>query len=293
MAVDRLDAVGLQAVLFAYRDALAVYEEALDAANVYPVPDGDTGANMRRTLDAACAALGEGAGLAATSRAMRQGSFEGARGNSGVILSQVLRGLGEVFELSPSIDGPVLAAGLGAAATRAYEAMGRPVEGTMLTVAAAAAVAATGSGGDLVEVAESARAAAAAALAATPEQLPVLAEAGVVDAGGAGFLLLLDALLNVLDDRAVPSPLGTVAACRRPPGPAAGPRYEVMFLLDGPDGAIPDLKAAWARVGESVAVVGGDGSWNCHIHTDDIGAAIEAALGAGRPRGLRVCDLWS
>lgn len=293
MAADRLDAAGLQAVLFAYRDALVVNEDALDAANVYPVADGDTGTNMRSTLDAACAALGEGADLAATCRAMGQGSFEGARGNSGVILSQVLRGLGDVFEFSPAIDGPVLAAGLGAAATRAYGAVERPVEGTMLTVAAAAAAAVAGARGDLVEVAASARAAAAAALAATPGQLPVLAAAGVVDAGGAGFLLLLDALLNVLDGRAVPSPLRTSGPCPRPEGPAAGPRYEVMFLLDGPDGAIADLMAAWARVGESVAVVGGDGSWNCHIHTDDIGAAIEAALGAGRPRGLRVSDLWS
>ena len=153
---------------------------------------------------------------------------------------------------------------------------------------------------------EQARAAAAEALARTPELLAVLAQAGVVDAGGTGYLLLLDALLSVLDGRPLPEapaaervgdrrrPIGTArpGAGREVVEPGVGDlRYEVMYLLDAPDDTIADFKEVWAGIGDSIVVVGGDGLWNCHIHTNDIGAAIEAALDAGRPRNIRVTDL--
>ncbi|HVM55595.1 MAG TPA: hypothetical protein VM262_20590, partial [Acidimicrobiales bacterium] len=133
-----------------------------------------------------------------------------------------------------------------------------------------------------------------------PEMLPVLKEAGVVDAGGTGVLLLIDALLHVADGRELPEPAEVDAPTLTGPPPGHGERghgdiselrYEVMYFLEAPDEAIPAFKDVWAGIGDSIVVVGGDGLWNCHIHTDDIGASIEAALDVGRPRDIRVTDL--
>src|SRR5438552_5712050 len=133
----------------------------------------------------------------------------------------------------------------------------------------------------------------------SPDRLPVLKEAGVVDAGGAGFVLLLDALLHVADGRPVPEaePVKVAAvpvevAVEAAHDDVSDLRYEVMYLLEAPDETISRFKDVWAGVGDSIVVVGGDGIWNCHIHTDDIGAAVEAALDVGRPRQIRVTDLF-
>ena len=170
--------------------------------------------------------------------------------------------------------------------------------------AADGATDAAGTGGSLLAVAEAARVGAADALARTPALLPVLEQAGVVDAGGTGYLLLFDALLTVLDDRPMPEPPelpevatggGAGAAGHSVDDDAyatlAGLRYEVMYLLEAPDETIPAFKEVWAGLGDSIVVVGGDGIWNCHIHTDEVGPAIEASLDAGRPRSIRVTDL--
>src|SRR5438552_3338362 len=132
----------------------------------------------------------------------------------------------------------------------------------------------------------------------SPDRLPVLKEAGVVDAGGAGFVLLLDALLHVADGCPVPEaePVKVAAvpvevAVEAAHDDVSDLRYEVMYLLEAPDETISRFKDVWAGVGDSIGVVGGDGIWNCHIHTDDIGAAVEAGLDAGRPRSIRVTDL--
>jgi hypothetical protein len=182
------------------------------------------------------------------------------------------------------------------------------VEGTILTVvreSATAAGAAAANGDGLDRVLEAATSAAEESLARTPELLPVLKEAGVVDAGGAGYILLLDVLLHVVDGRPVPEPESFKAPAAAPATGRAAPadhvepegatvsdlRYEVMYLLEAADEAVPVFKNVWAGIGDSIVVVGGDGLWNCHIHTDDIGAAVEAALDAGRPRNIRVTDL--
>ncbi len=202
------------------------------------------------------------------------------------------------------MDAGVLAEGLTRAADGAYQAVENPVEGTILTVARAAAdgAATPAAGADLVTVLEAARQGAVSALARTPELLPVLKTAGVVDAGGAGFVLLLDALLHVSAGRPLPATTegsGDAGASARLPSHGGGPspdpgglRYEVMYLLEAPDESLPPFREVWAGLGDSIVVVGGEGLWNCHIHTDDIGAAIEAALEAGRPRRIRVSDLW-
>jgi uncharacterized protein len=305
--LDHLGAADLRATVHAYKEALAAHREPINRLNVYPVPDGDTGTNMSLTLVSVCGDLdAAGESLTEVCKAISHGSLMGARGNSGVILSQILRGLVSVVEEAGSADGPTFARALRAAADAAYQAVMRPVEGTILTVvresaeAAEAAVAATPA--SLVAVVEAARDAGLVALEKTPELLPVLAEAGVVDAGGTGFLLLLDVLLHVVDGRPVPEPQVGEGAVRpdahlvRHTGDEAHDsvsdlRYEVMYFLEAPDEAVPAFKDVWAGIGDSIVVVGGDGIWNCHIHTDDIGAAIEAAVDAGRPRKIRVTDL--
>jgi len=308
-----LGADDLRAVMGGYRDALRLHQTDINRLNVYPVPDGDTGTNMALTLEAVIAELDgveAGAGLEAVCKAIGHGSLMGARGNSGVILSQLLRGMSErMAPAGGSGVGPdLLVDAMTHASDLARRAVVRPVEGTILTVASAAAAgAANGSG--LVGVVESARAEAADALARTPEMLPVLAQAGVVDAGGAGFLLLLDAFLLVLDGRPLPEPSGVEApdlsslnggwAAGGPEGNGYGDeehavgdlRYEVMYLLHAPDASIEAFKEVWAGIGDSIVVVGGDGLWNCHIHTNDVGAAIEAGVDAGRPQRIRVTDL--
>ena len=314
MIASSLDAAGLRAVMGTFRDALLAHRSTLNLLNVYPVPDGDTGSNMTMTVESVCAdldAIDEDADLDAVAAAIAHGSLMGARGNSGVILSQVLRGLSAVF--SPAgdpearagvIDGRLLADGLAAASTAAYGAVMTPVEGTILTVvreSSEAAVVAADTGADLLGVAEAARVAGGESLARTPELLPVLAEAGVVDAGGSGFLLLLDAALTTIDGRPLPEPVEVEApllAVDRPDahqsgdGADLGTQYEVMYFLDAPDDAVDGFKTAWAALGDSIVVVGGDGVWNCHVHTDDIGGAIEAGIAVGRPYRIRVTDLF-
>ncbi len=327
-ALETLGASDLRRSISAFRDALRVHQDVINRLNVYPVPDGDTGTNMALTLETVVADLAELSGgtgpaggavpdegsdrpdLAATCKAIAHGSLMGARGNSGVILSQLLRGIADELGGLPGRAGPGdVARGLARASELAYQAVMRPVEGTILTVAAGASQRATEAaeqGKSLVDVLDAARDGATEALARTPELLPVLAQAGVVDAGGTGYLLLFDALLSVVDDRAIPEPPELPdnfdAAIAVSHGGAesiegieasalAGLRYEVMYLLEAVDETIPSFKEVWAGIGDSIVVVGGDGMWNCHIHTDDIGAAVEAALDAGRPRRIRVTDL--
>src|SRR6516162_3524698 len=314
-----LRADDLRAVMGGYRDALRLHQSDINRLNVYPVPDGDTGTNMALTLEAVVAELQEvssGSGLPEVCKAIGHGSLMGARGNSGVILSQILRGMGERMggAPGPGVGPELLVDAITHAAELARRAVVRPVEGTILTVATAAAEgAAVGAG--LVGVIEGARGGAADALARTPDQLPVLKQAGVVDAGGAGFLLLLDAFLLVLDGRPLPEPSGVPApdlsalngswstngdgTGSRPSGAREGEdgghaddlRYEVMYFLAAPDDSIEAFKDVWAGIGDSIVVVGGDGLWNCHIHTNDVGAAIESALEIGRPSRIRVTDL--
>jgi DAK2 domain fusion protein YloV len=209
----------------------------------------------------------------------------------------------EVLRDTDGADGPLFASALTAASEAAYGAVMRPVEGTILTVvreaAEGATAAAKSNGAGLCSVVEAASKQGRDALARTPELLPVLKDAGVVDAGGAGFVLLLDVMLHELDGRPVPEPEPIAATANVGVGLSADDdehhigdlRYEVMYFLEAPDETIPAFKDVWAGIGDSIVVVGGDGIWNCHIHTDDIGAVIEAALDCGRPRQIRITDL--
>ena len=208
--LDRYSVGALRDTVTVFRDLVRDHQQALNRLNVYPVPDGDTGTNMARTLDAVVAEVdGAPAELAATCDAISYGSLMGARGNSGVILSQVLRGIASTLKDRAALDGVAVADALGAASAAAYQAVLKPIEGTILTVvreSAEAATAEAATGGGLAEVVRAARVAGAESLARTPDLLPVLRDAGVVDAGGAGFLLLLDAAAHVVAGEPLPEP---------------------------------------------------------------------------------------
>ncbi|HET6294808.1 MAG TPA: DAK2 domain-containing protein [Kribbella sp.] len=298
------------------RTALAELGRArveIDELNVYPVPDGDTGTNLYLTWEAACDALPEGElTFAEAVQAFGRGALLGARGNSGVIASQLVRACGlrlaenlprrqenepkSVLADPRMSEAAAFADALVFAADAAYGAVAEPVEGTMLTVAreaANAALKAANNGQSLPEVCLAAVGAARVALIKTTEQLEPLRRAGVVDAGGAGLVVILGAMESVLSGRA---PAGTtgVPARIQPETEvgndldADGPAYEVMYLLDAPDEKIGDFRQQLARLGDSVVVVGGDELWNVHVHTDDVGAAIEQGIGIGRPYRIRV-----
>ncbi|MDT0350928.1 DAK2 domain-containing protein [Pseudonocardia charpentierae] len=289
------------------------HRAVIDEINVFPVADRDTGTNLLLTMRAAAAEPHPGGSVVAVADALARGALLGARGNSGVILSQVLRGLAEAVA---AVDGPCAGAVLADALTRgarlAEKAVTRPQEGTVLTVLAAAADGAVATGSDRLDlVAAAAAGAAGTALRATPHQLPELARAGVVDAGGMGLVVVLDALVSLLPDigdvvRKETAVVGGLAAtggtaARGPLAtdlPAASDcGYEVMYLLDGCDDARADtLRVALDGLGDAAAVVGdgapgGTGTWTVHVHCADIGAALEAGMAAGRPHGVRVMPL--
>ncbi|HQR27475.1 MAG TPA: DAK2 domain-containing protein [Nocardioides sp.] len=287
-------------------DALSAAREEIDALNVYPVPDGDTGTNMFLTVSAARDAIREvvdadpDVPLDTALGAFARGALLGARGNSGVILSQMLRAFARRVSTPTGGESTaqVIADAMAQATDASYAAVGVPVEGTILTVARAASDAAVAyvasprarTRGLFTAAAESAR----EALLHTPEQLQTLADAGVVDAGGRGLSVILDAAETVLTGRR-PPPVATTMGRHTIPVPADGhdltsdgPAYEVMYLLDAPEHALPALRSTLGGLGDSLVVVGGSGLWNVHIHVDDVGAAIEAGIVAGRPYRIRV-----
>lgn len=295
-----LDAAALRNWMANSRNALGHRRAEIDALNVYPVPDGDTGTNMYLTMDAAADAAAEVTDPSTVpgpvAEALARGALLGARGNSGVILSQLLRGFTDIVGATSEPTGETLAAALTRAADLAYEAVSRPVEGTVLTVARAAADgAAEVRDQDVPDVAKAAALRAREALARTPEQLPALADAGVVDSGGMGLVVVLDSLVEVLTGEISDEELeiAPVVIAHEPMAAEDydGPRYEVMYLLDAEDDRVPQLREGLDELGDSLVVVGGGGLWNVHVHTELIGAAIEVGITAGRPHRIAVTDL--
>lgn len=301
--LQRFSVEDIKGVLIVFRDALYTHSELLNALNVYPVPDGDTGTNMSLTLQSVVQEL-EDTSVDASSqwKAISHGSLMGARGNSGVILSQILRSTADTFSSCEEINTVTIAQALTDAADAAYGSVMRPVEGTILTVARQVAELASeiaDENSNLVAFLEKVVEEGRLSLQRTPDLLPVLKEAGVVDAGGAGYLLLLSSFLHVADGRPIPAPaeapINTTEVSKRQmnndPTGVGELRYEVMFFLAALDEDIDIFKQEWATIGDSIVVVGGDGLYNCHIHTDDIGAAIEAGIKRGTPNTIRVTDL--
>jgi len=315
MAAEVLDGDTVRRWCRLSADALSQTRAAIDALNVFPVPDADTGTNLHITLMSAADAadsLPPGAASAEVWHAAAQGALLGACGNSGIIVSQLLRGLADVCAAEARCDGEVVARALAHAAASARAAVNRPAEGTVLTVADAAAragsgvasgaIAADGGPRGLAAVVTAAAAAAREALAHTSEQLDVLAARGVVDAGAAGLCVLLDALAAVITGvRPEVFEVPAAAAPARPapagPAPAGAPApaaaissfgYEVTYLLEAPAQPVGLLRERLDLLGDSLVIVGGEDLWNVHVHVADAGAAIEEGLRAGRPRRITV-----
>ena len=320
-ALEFLDGTAVRRWCGLATEALAAARERIDALNVFPVADSDTGTNLHLTMLAAAKALEglrESASQEEVWETLARGVLLGAQGNSGVITSQYLRGFAEVCGPALPCDGAVFRKALAHAARLSHAAVGEPVEGTMLTVASAVARAAAASGDGLAAAARAAAEGAQEALARTTAQLDVLARAGVVDAGGAGLCVLFDAFAAVVTGslpnwhetglraiRAVPAaggphaPAGdTLTGRTAAPHTLGGdghdggsPGYEVMYLLEAAGEPVARLRERLGELGDSLVVVGGEGLWNVHIHADDPGAAIEAGIAVGRPHRIRVTYL--
>ncbi|MGN6609563.1 MAG: DAK2 domain-containing protein [Jatrophihabitans sp.] len=292
-ALEVLDVAAIRRWSALAVDQLERHRAEIDGLNVFPVADRDTGTNLSLTLVAAHQSLEldtDATTAAEALRALAVGAALGAQGNSGAIVSQVLRGIAEAAGDATAVDGVALSDGLLRGAELARAAVVDPVEGTILSVAAAAAAAAS-AGAGLAEVVVAAVQAAVAALEHTPDQLALLADQGVVDAGGRGLVLLLDALAEVVTGEPV-APPGTVEGVAHDDGCAAPDSafgFEVQYLVDGSDAAMAALRARLSQLGDSVVVAGtGSGTWKVHAHVDDVGAAIEAGIQVGRPRDVSV-----
>lgn len=286
---------------------LIVHTDEINRLNVFPVADSDTGTNMLFTMRSALARANASAESDPLSRddagrvvtALADGALDGARGNSGIILSQILRAFAEVTMSAADggtlshIDVRSFAEALNRSVALVVSAMGgEVVAGTVVSVLqAAAAAAAAGAGADLAEVATAVGAAAADALDKTPEQLEVLAQAGVVDAGGRGLLVLLDSLTVTVGGHR-PHRQAYEPGCRPTVLDAAPPQFEVMYLLAGCESsAAAALRTRLEKLGNSVVIAASGTQLSVHVHTDDAGGAIEAGLAQGEVSNVQISVL--
>ncbi|OBH99597.1 DAK2 domain-containing protein [Mycobacterium scrofulaceum] len=314
-----LDAITLRDWAHTAVGDLITHIDEINRLNVFPVADSDTGANMLFTMRSALAEANAGvnteggsACVARAAAAMSAGALNGARGNSGVILSQILRGIADVTAVAaaeaggelPHIDAATLAASLRRGVDLVIASMGgEEVPGTIVSVlrAAADAVAECAQAGEGIAPAITAAGdAAVVALEKTTEQLDVLADAGAVDAGGRGLLVLLDALRTTVTGQAPARTVYELSPRAPAPDVAAerpAPQFEVMYRLDGCDAAAADsLRDRLGELGDSVgiaAATSAERTYSVHVHTDDAGAAVEAGLAAGRLSRIVISALSS
>jgi DAK2 domain fusion protein YloV len=315
--LDSLDASAVGHWCSAALAALRRQQREIDALNVFPVADADTGTNLVLTFQAAAAALapsiepdsppagassaepGPGTGGKDAFARMARGALLGARGNSGMIVSQLLAGAAAALPAGRAVRGRALADALQAAVAASYAAVVDPVEGTVLSVARAAADGASAADSDdLATVSAATVKAAILALESTPAQLASIGLPGVVDAGGRGLVVILETLDAVVRGEPLRSDAPTPESHPTPAGVQRG--WEIQYLLDVPGEAGPrvaSLRRRLSEVGDSAVVARvdphteGHSLWTVHVHSDDIGATIEAALDAGRPHQIAVTPL--
>lgn len=299
--IEQMDGVRLAAFLRHGSDYLGQHKEAINALNVFPVPDGDTGINMYLTVSSAGAKLPQdlaGIPVGKVAADFAQGTLMGARGNSGVILSQIFRGLASSLAGKDGAGPAELAAALQKGSDIAYKSVMKPVEGTILTVYrefAAAALKAAEKKTDILEMLGQAIKAGEKALANTPNLLPVLKEAGVVDAGGKGLLCFMEGGLAGLADGRLPAPLPTAASA-----PTAAPAAKILpqeaaaeeeiaftyctqFLVKGEDLPIDQIRGRLSQdpPGDSLLVVGDESLIKIHFHNNHPGQVLEYCAGFG------------
>jgi fatty acid kinase len=281
-----------------FRRALEEHRDEINSLNVYPVPDGDTGTNMLLTQQAVDRELESlpDRGLGEVGSAISRAALMGARGNSGVILAQALRGFATGLDgAEDGVDAQGLSRALELAAREAYRAVTTPARGTMLDVLADAARAARdGAGsGDVETVSEAALKEARASLGRTTDLLPELRRAGVVDAGGKGVVVFFDALHAAITKGPTTEavgPLGPVGGSATDLSPPSF-KFEVQFLLEAGDREVAELRGRLGDLGDSLVIVGGDGTFKVHVHTNEPEAALALANGSGTPSSVSVTDL--
>lgn len=283
---------------------MELHKVAVDALNVFPVPDGDTGTNMNLTLQAVVKALEKVPPAGTVSQVAQQvasGSLMGARGNSGVILSQLFRGFARCLDRKDNITVKDFAAALAAGVDTAYKAVGRPVEGTILTVAKEAAKMAQNrarSEEDFCSVMKAIINQAESTLAKTPEMLPVLKRAGVVDAGGQGLIYIYHGFLMVLEGKDVPKPMVVSDIPIPLPYPSrqsplvSEESFEFLycteFLVMNPHVDEFFLRGALESQGDSLLVVGDEDIIKVHVHTNHPGVVLELAMEHGELSGIKI-----
>src|SRR3989440_10085867 len=311
--ISVFDGQDLKKALLAGAAWLEEHREAINALNVFPVPDGDTGSNMSATMQAAIRGIAESnetsAGVIAAKLA--HGALMGARGNSGVILSQTLRGVAQGLENKKTFAAPDLAVALEEASRLAYRAVLKPVEGTILTVVRESAEAAKISaerGDDLVGLMQEVVIAARLSVAATPDLLPTLKQAGVVDSGGQGFCTILEGIWHYIRGEAVASPdAGSVAASTALASPVTSSGistkkgrvtieeefgYEVVFLLRGEKLDVDSIRQSIIDMGGVSTVVAGDEKMlKVHTHTPWPGKILDYGVSLGSLLDINIENL--
>ena len=308
MSVQTIDAKMLQKMFLAGAKGLEAKKEYINELNVFPVPDGDTGTNMTMTIMAAAKDVAnlQNPTLTELGKAISSGSLRGARGNSGVIMSQIFRGFVKELKGLDIIDVTALGNGVQHAAETAYKAVMKPKEGTILTVAKAGADKSTdllvnGDTDDIIKFCDEVAAEMEEALLQTPELLPVLKQAGVVDSGGEGLMTFIRGALDALKGKATDFTVNTGTATRVVNGSVGASEEEdirfgyctefIIMLERGEDVVESQLKEYLQKIGDCVVVVADDDIVKVHVHTNDPGLAIQKALTYGSLTSMKIDNM--
>ena len=308
MSVQTIDAKMLQKMFLAGAKGLEAKKEYINELNVFPVPDGDTGTNMTMTIMAAAKDVAnlQNPTLTELGKAISSGSLRGARGNSGVIMSQIFRGFVKELKGLDIIDVTALGNGVQHAAETAYKAVMKPKEGTILTVAKAGAdksmdLLVNGDTDDIIKFCDEVAAEMEEALLQTPELLPVLKQAGVVDSGGEGLITFIRGALDALKGKATDFTVNTGTATRVVNGSVGASEEEdirfgyctefIIMLERGEDVVESQLKEYLQKIGDCVVVVADDDIVKVHVHTNDPGLAIQKALTYGSLTSMKIDNM--
>ena len=308
MSVQTIDAKMLQKMFLAGAKGLEAKKEYINELNVFPVPDGDTGTNMTMTIMAAAKDVAnlQNPTLTELGKAISSGSLRGARGNSGVIMSQIFRGFVKELKGLDIIDVTALGNGVQHAAETAYKAVMKPKEGTILTVAKAGAdksmdLLVNGDTDDIIKFCDEVAAEMEEALLQTPELLPVLKQAGVVDSGGEGLMTFIRGALDTLKGKATDFTVNTGTATRVVNGSVGASEEEdirfgyctefIIMLERGEDVVESQLKEYLQKIGDCVVVVADDDIVKVHVHTNDPGLAIQKALTYGSLTSMKIDNM--
>lgn len=297
---ERIAAQDLECLMTRSLEALELHRDEINALNVFPVPDGDTGTNMYLTVQAVVEEMRQvqGSEMGSMCRAISRGSLMGARGNSGVVLSQILKGFCEVLQEQETAGASELSEALTRGSEVAYRAVMKPVEGTILTVVREAAEEGrtlARQAGNVEDWLDGVIARARISLELTPELLPVLKDAGVVDAGGKGLVVFLEGIYagligeeieKFIIEREARAPVAPTVIMEKEEG-----RYEIQFMLKCKDNKVDAFRERLREVGTSVLVVGGEKTYRIHVHTDDLGVIVDEASTLGRLSQVEITDL--